>query len=104
MDISDAIQGRRNGVLISLFVNPNSEESLFPAGYNKWRKAVEIKVSSPAEDGKANKEVVEVVSNFFSKSGKKVEIFSGVKSKRKKVFIEDISVSYAVEKVMESIK
>jgi len=37
----------------------------FLAGYNQWRKCIEIKVHSEAKENKANNEVIETVAKFF---------------------------------------
>ena len=61
----DAIKSSKQGVILRVHVVPGSSQSLFPAGYNQWRKCIEIKVRSEAKDNKANNEVIKTVAEFF---------------------------------------
>jgi uncharacterized protein (TIGR00251 family) len=60
----DAVKESKEGVLLQLHVVPGSSQSVFPAGYNSWRKRLEIKVQSEAKDNKANIEVRETIASF----------------------------------------
>ena len=42
-----------------------------------------VKVSSPAREGRANKEVIDILSRYFKVAKSNVRIVSGQKSKRK---------------------
>ncbi|AWB10406.1 MAG TPA: DUF167 domain-containing protein [Thermodesulfobium narugense] len=66
---------------------------------NAKKEAVEIKdgiiyckVSVPPEDGRANKRVIELISEFFDCKRKDVEIFSGKKSKNKILLIKSENI------------
>ena len=97
------IKKHGSGVTIDLFITPDSKKYIFPAGVNKWRKRIEIKVCSKAEDNQANLEVLKIVAEFFSKPIKNVYILSGKKTKEKTVFIEDISEHIVVKTFRESL-
>lgn len=75
--IEDAVKEVKDGVLISLHVSPGSKEVSF--GYNKWRKAIEVKLKSPAKEGKANRELLNIFKEIFGDA----EIVSGEKSRSK---------------------
>jgi len=98
----DAIKGSNQGVLVFLHVVPGSSQILFPAGYNQWRKCIEIKVRSEAKDNKANNEVVETVAGFFRVSAKDVILVSGQKSREKTVCLRKITVDMVRSKLEES--
>jgi uncharacterized protein (TIGR00251 family) len=98
----DAIKSSNQGVLLCLHVVPGSSEAVFPAGYNQWRKCIEIKVQSEAKDNKANNEVVETVAGFFKISSKNVILVSGQKSREKTVCLRKITVDMVRSKLEES--
>ncbi|HEC88976.1 MAG TPA: YggU family protein [Thermoplasmatales archaeon] len=102
-DISNAIKEHSNGIILSLYVNPQSSESLFPAGYNQWRRCIEVKVKSPPSGNKANNEVIEILSIFFGISNRDVEIISGSHGRLKQVLIKTLSYDNVVKKLEENI-
>ena len=97
----DIIKKHGNGVTINLFVTPNAEKCVFPAGYNKWRKRMKIKVCSKTKDNHANSEVVQIVAEFFKKPIKNVYIISGKKIRKKTVLIKNISENTAFQMFKE---
>ena len=104
MDLyDDIIKKHKNGTTIDLFITVDSKKSIFPAGLNKWRKKIEIKVSAKAKNNQANLEVVKIIAEFFNKPIKNVFIISGKKSKEKTVLIKDLSVNTVSKKLMESL-
>ncbi len=64
---------------VSIIVKAGSSKNEV-IGYDKNRKAVKVSIKAPAEDNKANIEIIK----FFSKlTGKKAKIISGRTSKKK---------------------
>jgi uncharacterized protein (TIGR00251 family) len=98
----DAIKSSNQGVLLCLHVVPGSSEAVFPAGYNQWRKCIEIKVRSEAKDNKANNEVVETVAGFFQMPIKEVILVSGQKNREKTVCLRKISIDMVCSRLEES--
>jgi uncharacterized protein len=98
----DAIKSSNQGVLLCLHVVPGSSEAVFPAGYNQWRKCIEIKVRSEAKDNKANNEVIETIAGFFKIPLKNVILVSGQKSREKTVALKKIPVATVCERLEES--
>lgn len=88
----DAIKSSNHGVILCLHVVPGSSQTVFPAGYNQWRKCIEIKVCSNAKKNKANNDVIQIVAQFFQLSEKDVMLMSGQKSKEKTIALRNISV------------
>lgn len=104
MDLfDDIIKKHGSGVKINLFVTPNAEKCVFPAGYNKWRKRMEIKLCSKAKDNQANSEVVQIIAEFFKKPIVNVYIVSGKKTRKKTVLINNISEKIAFQMLKESL-
>ncbi|OGS40196.1 MAG: YggU family protein [Euryarchaeota archaeon RBG_13_31_8] len=98
----DSIKKHKDGTLLDIFVTPKAKSVIFPAGYNPWRKRIEIKVSSEAKDNKANMDVIKTIAEYFSKPTKDVMIVSGQKNKEKTLFIKDILVDEAIKKLRKS--
>ncbi len=72
--------------MLKVQVSPGSKRGEI-LGYDEWRKALVVRVRSPPEGGKANREVVELLSKFFSAE---VEIVSGHKSRSKVVVVKGL--------------
>jgi len=98
----DAIKSSKQGVILSVHVVPGSSQSLFPAGYNQWRKCIEIKVRSEAKDNKANNEVTKTVAEYFKVPVKEVILMSGHNSREKTIFLGKISVDMVCSQLEES--
>ena len=75
MDIAKYIKNNH----LKILVKPNSRENEI-LGFDEGKNALRVSISAPAEDNKANIEVVK----FFSKLlKKKVRIKTGLRSKEK---------------------
>ena len=80
-DVSKKVSG---GVEFYIMVSPRSSRSGVE-GIDKWRKRLIIKVKAPPLDGKANKEVEEVIKGI---TGCRSEITAGHTDRQKTVFVE----------------
>jgi uncharacterized protein (TIGR00251 family) len=104
MVVSDELLKKHgSGIIINLYVTPNSEKSKFPSGFNKWRNRIEINVCSKAKDNLANMEIIKLIADFFNKRGKDVYVLTGKKTREKTVVIEDISEKTASIRLKESL-
>jgi uncharacterized protein (TIGR00251 family) len=101
--VSKVVKKHQNGATINLFVTPGAKTIIFPAGYNKWRNSIEIKVKAPAKDAKANKEVIKTIANFIDKPIKDVYIVSGSKNRLKTILVKGITVDEISERLKESL-
>ncbi len=86
-DRMDGIKARGGGTIISLEVHTNSKRLEF-AGLNPWQKRFVLKVKAPPTGGKANKEIIKFLSDFFKIPSNKLRIVSGIKTTRKSIFVE----------------
>ena len=75
------------GVKIKVQVSHGSKKSEV-RGYDLWKKSLIVKVKSPPEGGKANKELIDLLSEFFSAE---VEIVAGHRSRNKVVVVKGLS-------------
>jgi len=104
MDLFEGIIKKHgSGVTINLFVSPNSEESKFPVGLNKWRNRIEINLCSKAKDNQANIELIRMISDFFNKQVKDVFVLTGKKTREKTILIENISENSVSKRLKESL-
>ena len=101
--ISKIVKKHHDGAIINLFVTPGSQTTIFPAGYNKWRRCMEIKVNSPAKGNKANKDVIITIAEFLDKTVEDVFVVSGIKHRSKTVLIKGISAEEISERLKESL-
>jgi uncharacterized protein (TIGR00251 family) len=98
-----SVKNHQLGATINLFVTPEAKTVIFPAGYNNWRRCIEMKVTSPAKENKANKEVIKTVADFFDKPVTEVFVVSGDKNRKKTVLVKDISADIISERLEESL-
>ncbi len=90
-DITPALSSSDNGTIITIEVTAGSKNACFPAGYNAWRKAVGCRVRAPALEGRANKEVIAVISELTGIEKTRIRILSGSMSPIKKVLVEGMT-------------
>ncbi|MCQ2079184.1 MAG: DUF167 domain-containing protein [archaeon] len=79
MDVSDVTRRTGSGVEVDLQVSPKSSRSGIE-GIDPWRKRLIIRVRAPPLDGRANKEVEEVLSEV---TGCKASVSAGHTSRQK---------------------
>jgi len=101
--IDKIVKKHHDGAIINLFVTPGVQSTIFPAGYNKWRRCIEIKIKSPAKDNRANKDVIKSVAEFLDKPVKDVFVVTGIKNRSKSVLIKGISIETVSERIKESL-
>ncbi len=91
--MDEALKETEEGVTIQLAVTPNAKRMEL-VGYNEWRRAIEVRVSSPPKGGKANAELIEFLRGLF---GRPVEIVRGERSTSKTVLVRGLSKVEALE-------
>lgn len=74
----------RQGTTLQLLVSTQGKEFAL-IGFDGWANALKARLSSKAEKGKANKELIREFEKIFSA---KVEILSGEKSRQKKLLVK----------------
>jgi uncharacterized protein len=85
------------GVYIQVHAVPGSKKTSF--SYDEFTKSLRVKISVPAADGKANKELLSLLAGILGD----VQLHSGSKSREKLVLVrgENIeSVSAILEKIV----
>ncbi len=87
-DISPAVLRTDDGAVLTIEVSAGSKRAVFPSGYNEWRRAVGCSVQAPAQEGKANREVIAIIAETLGTPRNKVRILSGETSSLKRVLVE----------------
>jgi len=103
MKLEDAVFKSESGITITLDVSPGSKKTIFPSGYNEWRKALLCRISAPPVDGKANKEIARAVADFFSLPKRNISIISGQTSSLKRISVSGIESEKALELLHNSL-
>lgn len=88
---ADAVVETGNGVTIALDVTAGAKKRSFPAGYNEWRKSIRCQVAAPAVGGKANRAIIDLISETFGIPRADVSIIAGHTSSSKTVAIAGLS-------------
>lgn len=99
----DAVVQSPSGVLLRLHVVPGSSKTVFPAGYNEWRRCIEMRVAGDAKENKANTDVKATLATFFHLSSKDLRIVSGEKSREKTILLANIKLDVVIKQLEEQI-
>ncbi len=75
------------GLIIKIRVEPRSSRAGITGAYGNGLK---VKLTSPPVEGKANKELIEILAKEFKITKKNVEIISGKTSKNKVVRLHGV--------------
>ena len=93
-------QTKYNSILIYFHIIPNSKNQYNNIQYNKWRDTIDIKLSSIPKNGKANKELLTLLSNIFSIKMTDINIKFGIHNENKIIEIKNINYSDLLEKLL----
>jgi len=99
----EIVKKHKEGITVNLFITASSKRNIFPSGLNKWRKSIEMKVCSPAQDNKANMEVLKTIAKFFKKPYSNIILISGGKKREKTILVKNLNVKDAEKKLEESL-
>lgn len=81
-----AVRESEGGILVDIEVSTKSNKFEI-SGYNTWREAIEIRIKSVPQKGKANKEITK---EFSKLTRNPVEIVTGHKSHHKTLKIHNM--------------
>ncbi|MBQ2644000.1 YggU family protein [bacterium] len=90
------IQQHKNGLLLNIKLTPNSSKNEI-LGYTE--DYIKIKVSAPPNENKANKKLIEFISEFLNISKSNIELLTGDKSRYKKILIKNCQEEYIKQKI-----
>ena len=82
--------------MVDIHVTPNSKTTKRCWGYDAFGKRLKLRISSPAVDGQANKQLTKIFSDLFGEC----TITSGGLSRKKTVFIKKGDIT-RISRVLE---
>ncbi|MCF6801753.1 DUF167 domain-containing protein [Thiotrichales bacterium 19S3-11] len=71
-------------MILALYIQPNAKETCFDGTYGEYTK---LKVKALPVDGKANKEIIRFLSQYYRVKKAQVKIIAGLNSRYKKIEI-----------------
>jgi len=80
-----------DGILINIEVKLGARKSEIE-GVDEWRNCLEVRLKARAEKGKANKELIQMLSSLLALPTSNFIIMKGEKSRRKSVKILGLNV------------
>lgn len=83
------IQEKDNAILLKIHVSPRSSKNQVTGLHGD---ALNVKITAPAVEGKANKALITFLADYFGLKKKQVEIKSGDKSREKVIALKDVSL------------
>jgi uncharacterized protein len=87
------------GVRLEIMVSAGAARSCFGDRFDPWRNRLGVRVRSPPEKGRANREVIRLVAHFFDCPETQVRIIQGETTSLKTVFIEGLSLEDATRRL-----
>ena len=84
--LSKCIIEQDDGILINIEVKPGAR-TIGIEGIDEWRDCINVKLKARAEKGKANKELIQLLSSLLSLPSSDIIIVGGKKSHRKSIKI-----------------
>ena len=89
----------KNGVIVSVRVQPRAAR---PGIRGMRGDALFARLKAPPEKGRANKELITLLSDFFKVKKSVIKLKSGAASRTKRVLIKDVSLA-EIQKRMQSL-
>lgn len=98
MDIScAAVQARKDGVLLSVHVQPKANRTECVGFYGD---AVKVRVAAPPIDGAANEELIRFLADCCSVSRAGISIDAGAHSRQKRVRIRGVTAEHVLTRLL----
>ena len=95
MPYENAIKSTGNDTIIDLDVTPGSKNTEVPSGYNEWRNRIHARLAAKAVGGKANKQLINELSEIFGINQSLIQL-SGETSTKKTVKLIGITRKDAI--------
>ena len=93
---------KKKTVFLDVDISPNSAQTGL-MGYNPWRDRLLIKLRSHARRGRANSELVSLLSDVLNIESNKVNIVKGAHSTQKTIELIGLDRMQVVERIFEAL-
>ncbi|WP_455391912.1 DUF167 family protein [[Eubacterium] cellulosolvens] len=97
----------RNGsnhdqVFLDVDITPNSAQPGL-TGYNRWRDRLMFKIRSQARKGKANNELLLLLSDLLNVDSKNLNIIKGEHSTQKTIELRGLDRGQVIQRIFEAL-
>jgi uncharacterized protein (TIGR00251 family) len=92
----NALKVGKNGLLLSVHIQPNAKKSEVVGLHGG---ALKIKIHAVPEDGKANEEIIKVLSKILGIAKSNITIQSGATSRKKNIALAEITYELAAARL-----
>jgi uncharacterized protein (TIGR00251 family) len=89
------------GTVLAVWVVPGARR---PGMHGAHGGALKVAVAQPAEKGRANEALLELLAHLLDVAPRQVVLLSGVAARRKRVLIRDIGREQLVERLATALK
>jgi len=96
--LSKCINEQEDGILINIEVKPGARTNGIE-GVDEWRGCIEVRLKARAEKGKANKELIQMLSSLLALPPSNFIIVKGEKSRRKNIKILGLKADMLVQRL-----
>ena len=90
------IKEYKDGSMIRVYVTPKSNKTEIKG---EREERLWLRIASVPEGGKANKEVIKLMSKVLKIASSKIEIESGKTSRRKSIYVSEMKPNLIMEKL-----
>ena len=87
-ELKNMIKKETEGIRLKIKVSANSKKNSFEFLDDESGNILKIKINKPAVDGKANKAIIEYLSEIFNVPKSNISILNGEKSSQKCLLIK----------------
>jgi len=101
--LANAVRASAAGTTLAVAVTPGAKVALFPDGFDPWRERIGVRVTAPAKDGKANRDILQAVATFFGLKANQVKIVAGEKASLKAVLLVGLAAEDALQRLREAM-
>jgi len=99
---SNSIRDCDDKVFLDVEITPNSAQSGIK-GYNRWRDRLMIKLRSKARKGKANMELIKLLSDILNIELNQLNIIKGEHSTQKTLELTGLEREVVIQRIFEAL-
>jgi uncharacterized protein (TIGR00251 family) len=101
LEQSNSIRDVDDRVFLDVEITPNSAQPGIK-GYNRWRDRLMIKLRSQAKKGKANIELIKLLSNILNIELNQLNIIKGEHSTQKTLVLTGLEREVVIRRIFEA--
>ena len=99
---SNSIRDSNDKVFLDVEITPNSAQSGIK-GYNRWRDRLMIKLRSQAKKGRANIELIKLLSDILNIESNQLNIIKGEHSTQKTLVLTGLEREIVIQRIFEAL-